>query len=180
MEYVVMALFDEKTNECINMVRKDIKEIAKRELAGGWIPHITLGVYQGTVLEDLKKYVRSFANVQKKIPSTFDVIGQFLHNDQYPETDVFVFIPAQTPELISFYKKFHEKFDNALTEVGRDYLFYGGTSTIHSSVAICDTESFLAVMAVLYEKFKRQKIVITGIRISDMNQNTISEYEFGE
>lgn len=179
MDYVVMALFDSETNEFIKEIRKEIRNNSLMERAGEWVPHITLGVYREEILEDLKEHVREIANTWNVFSTRFDVIGQFLHDEQYTETDVFVFIPALTPEMMEFYKDFHTKYDEYLTEIGEDYRYSGGTPTVHSTVAICDTGSFAKVIKVLYDKFERRNIKITGIQIAEMNKNVVSEYEFG-
>ncbi len=180
MEYVVMAIFDEDTNQYINRKREQIGKIAKKELAGTWIPHITLGVYKEDKIDDIIKYTKDFSLKRKKIYTSFDSIGQFLHNQKYLTTDVFYLMPASTQGLLEMYTEYHAKYEEQLSELGQDYRYINGTPTIHCSLAICDVDSYVEVISFLHRDFKQKKIEIIGIQIADMNKNVVAEYLFEE
>lgn len=175
-----MALFDDVTNQRILKLRKEINEISEEEFAGSWVPHITLGVYGEEILDELVSYTKEFSKNRSIVSSSFNTIGQFLHNEKYPRTDVFYLAPAIPQNLTDFYASFHKRFENNLSELGRDYLYYGGFPTIHSTVAICDVESFVKVISFMHQNFSPISFEIVGIQVSDMEKNVLCTYYFSK
>ena len=180
IDFVVMAVFDEVSSRHITCMRDKIRGIAVKELAGEWIPHITLGVYRGDKLQEVLEYTNKFSEGRKSISCFFNSVGQFLHSEKYPKTDVFYLMPACTPELVNLYAEYHEKNDEYLSCLGKDYQYKEGQPTIHCSLSICDVGSFMNVMTFLHRSYVPFCAEIVGIQIADMNKNVISEYKFGE
>lgn len=178
MDYVAMAIFDPKTSDRILSMRLDIKKIVLKENAGTWIPHITLGIYDASSLPTLIEHTRWISSSHQCIHTFFSSIGQFFHSPLYPSTDVFYLAPALPPDLVSLYADFHSTLEDGLTLLGQDYRYYGGTPTLHCTLAICDTQSFKAAVSYLYDNFATFPVTIIGIQITDMEQNVISTLYF--
>lgn len=180
MDYVAMAIFDKKTSDIILSMRSDIQKIVIKENAGTWIPHITLGIYNANSLPTLIAHAKLIASSKQCIHTSFSSIGQFLHSPLYPDTDVFYLVPALPPDFVSLYANFHSSLEDELTLLGQDYRYYDGTPTLHSTLAICDTQSFKTVASYLYDNFTAFPVTIIGIQIADMEQNAISTVYFSD
>ena len=178
-DYVAMLVFDPDTSSAILAHRRRIRERCRIELAGDWIPHITLGVYREEALPFLIRMAHTVAAQASPIPICFSVCGSFFHSPKYPRTDVLCLLPSLPVSLTALYAGFHEENDGLLTETGRDYrLAEDGQPTLHSTLAICDTESYGSVSTYLYETFREMRAVITGIRIYNMEKELILDLPF--
>ena len=176
MNYVAMLTFDDQTASAILQMRKDISKLCIAETAGTWAPHITLGVYDPSCLPQLISHARSVALSFHRIPFQFQVCGNFLHSDLYPDTDVFCLLPSLPLPLTELYRCFHEKNEEFLTGCGKDYQLLGnGQPTLHSTLAICDTSSYFPVSSYLYDHFRKIDALITEIQILSMEQELISK-----
>lgn len=173
-----MAIFDEKTNQYVEKIQEQIFKIVGGELANTWIPHITIGVYKDEKIDEIIKYTREISLNRKVVRSSFDSVGQFMHNEKYKKTDVFCLMPAITAGLIELYKEYHSMYEEQLSELGQDYRYVNGTPTIHCSLAICKMENFMKVISYLHQNFERKEINIIGIQIADMNKNLIAKFLF--
>ncbi len=178
-EYVAMLVFDADASELILSHRREIRGRCQYELAGDWIPHITLGIYREEALPSLICMAESVAAQYADFPICFSVCGSFFHSPKYPCTDVLCVLPSLPVSLTTLYARFHEENDRFLTETGKSYgLADNGQPTFHSTLAICDTQSYGSVSAYLYETFREFQATVTGICIYTMEKELILDRPF--
>ena len=176
MCYVAMLTFDEETSSTLLHLRREISGLCATETAGAWIPHITLGIYGTESHLKLVSHAQTVASEFHQIRFQFQAYGSFPHSSLYPNTDVFCLFPSLPLNLTALYRRFHERNEEELTELGNDYqLFENGQPTLHSTLAICDTSSYINVSAYLYKNFKKMDAVITKIQIQNMEKDLIWE-----
>ena len=175
IDIVVMACFDDETNKQLMNYRIELSKILNSELAGSWIPHITLGCYRlnDNALNEIIKWIEYLSSKTKVIDFKFDSIGTFLHNEKYPKTDVIYAAPTIPKELYNFYCKYHEKFDEYSSEVGKNYSMINGQPTIHSTITICNKDEYKTAIDFIWLNFKPMVSKINNIKIYKMNKELI-------
>lgn len=171
----VMACFDNETNKNLMDYRIELSKILKEELAGSWIPHITLGCYElnDSKIKELIDWVEYLSSKTKVIEFKFNSIGTFLHNEKYPKTDVIYAAPTIPKKLYELYCDYHKKFDEYSSEVGRDYSMINGQPTIHSTITICNKNEYKKAIDFIWTNFKPMISKIKSIKIYKMNKELI-------
>lgn len=178
-EIVVMACFDENTSNILMSYRKDLTNILEKEMAGDWIPHITLGCYimNEKKLQELINWINEIANDTAPIEIEFNSVGTFFHSEKYPNTNVIYAAPSIPKELYSLYIQYHSKFDEYSSSVGNDYSMIKGQPTIHSTITMCDKNEYLKAINYMWDNFKQINSKINSIKIYKMNKELIESID---
>jgi 2'-5' RNA ligase len=107
--YAVIALLDEKTEEKIKEIWKELKEKSISYYADeveNRRPHITLASYLDINLSKMKKEMDNYFDNQSAISVTFQTLGSFLNSS------TLIYLPTVTRELLEFHAKYHEHFQD--------------------------------------------------------------------
>lgn len=178
-EIVVMACFDENSSDTLMNYRKDLTNILEKEMAGDWIPHITLGCYlmEKKDIQNLIDWVQELANNTEVINIEFNSVGTFFHTEKYPNTNVIYVAPSIPKELYSLYCQYHSKFDEYSSSVGNDYSMINGQPTIHSTITMCNKNEYIKAINYMWENYKPINSSINSIKIYKMNKELIKSID---
>lgn len=105
--YALIALFDEKTEQAIKEIWKDLKENSISSYAyevEDRRPHITLASYNDINMPEFVKQLDEFYNDKPTLDITLNSIGSFLNSG------ALFFSPTVTRPLIEFHSNHHKYF----------------------------------------------------------------------
>ncbi|MBR6504157.1 MAG: hypothetical protein IKT41_00250 [Clostridia bacterium] len=179
-EIVVMACFDDNTNKTLMNYRKDLSGILNKEMAGDWIPHITLGCYSldDNKVQELILWIKEITCKISPINIEFNSVGTFYHSEKYPNTNVIYAAPSIPKKLYDLYCEYHSKFDEYSSSIGEDYSMIIGQPTIHSTITICDKDEYLKAIKYIWNNFKQINTEINCIKVYNMNKDLITTVDF--
>lgn len=103
--YGLIAIFDEKTEQVIKDIWKELKEKSISSYAyevENRRPHITLASYNHIIKTEFIKQMDEFYNDKPTIDITFNSIGSFLNSG------ALFFSPTVTRELMEFHSNHHK------------------------------------------------------------------------
>jgi 2'-5' RNA ligase len=159
--YVVIARFDNETNEKLNTLRKHLCEEGYIKAISEWPPHITIAAYENVDIHALLQWTEEFS----KKYLTFDVmlasLGVLPPGGERTETAVLYASPSQSIDLIEFYYAFHEKLDEHCGNLGWWYSKKFGYPAIHSTIGIFEVAQMQKAMELIFEQriFGKAKII---------------------
>lgn len=139
-------LFDEKSNRKFEEIKKALKKSKVRIL--GLPLHITLGMYEDVSKEEFIDYMDNFSMNNESFSINFNHIGLF-------SLDTLFIEPSSSFELLNFYMKFHEKYDNNCTEAGYYYTLKSKCFVPHATAAISsEPENTLNALKIISDSFE--------------------------
>ncbi|WP_053217204.1 2'-5' RNA ligase family protein [Virgibacillus senegalensis] len=106
--YALIALFDKKTETCIENIWQELKERSISSYAyevEDRKPHLTLASYHVLKVEEFKQQMESTYKKQPILEIKFNTIGSFLNSR------TLIFSPNVTKELIELHERHHQDFE---------------------------------------------------------------------
>ena len=76
-DYVVIARFDDETDEKFNNLRKHLQVKGYINTISYWPPHITVAAYEGAPLDELLQWTGDFTKKYLQVDISFSSLGIF-------------------------------------------------------------------------------------------------------
>ncbi|WP_164669508.1 2'-5' RNA ligase family protein [Virgibacillus doumboii] len=117
--YGFIAIFDEKTEQLVMEIWKELKEKSISTYAyevENRIPHITLASYNDLNIKDFIEQLDIFYGDKPAIDLSFNTIGSFLNSG------ALFFQPIVTKDLIEFHYSYHKYFEKFNDDTNSLYL----------------------------------------------------------
>jgi hypothetical protein len=149
--YVVVARFDNKTTDKLNVLRKLLYETGYMASVSEWPPHITIAAYEGDNINLLLTRTKEFSEKHPAFEIMLPSLGILPPGGEHPDTAVLYVSPAQTKKLIDFYYAFHEKLDEYCGKLGWLYSARFGHPVMHSTIGIFKVAQLQKAIEIIFE-----------------------------
>lgn len=180
-KHVVIARFDQKTDELFNQWKSEAEAIQNRlyDESSAWPAHMTIAAYEGMDESLLREWTYKYTRANHVLNIRFASLGVFAHGKAF-DTDVIYVNPCTSLELVKFYYGFHERYDEFCGNYGRGYSSKEGMPVFHSTITVCNMDRFNPI----FDKLRDEFFVVNGKIIAlEVYQNPykfIGRYELNE
>lgn len=165
MPYAVEMTFDEKSNDAVIGIWKQLSEynVCNYMYNSGSIPHITLGIFEEYDIREFEKRIQIFIKEINRIKIKLASIGTF------PTDERVIFLaPVVSNEVLQIHNKFNEVFSDYKGEKWSHYL--PGNWFPHCTIAINLTnEKFMQAIDLLKNKYKPLEVEICKISLVEFH-----------
>lgn len=148
--YVVIARFDNETNEKMSTLHKHLCVEGCVETISEWPPHITLAAYESISISALLQWTERFTQKRSPFEVMFASVGILPPGGEHTNTVVLYASPSQSADLISFYYAFHEELDEYCGDLGWWYSKKCGYPVIHSTIGFVSVLSIQKTMELIF------------------------------
>ena len=176
-DYVVIARFDDETDEKLNSLRKRLQEKGYIKTISDWSPHITIAAYEGIPLDALLQWTDDFAKKYLPFDVSFSSLGIFPPTGEHMEAAMLFASPSQSKYLMEFYYAFHEKLDEYCGNLGWLYSMKFGHPAIHSTIGIVDVVSMQKAIEMILEHKIFEKVTINALEIYTYPMELVQRFE---
>ncbi len=175
-DYVVIARFDEKTENMILDLRKILRE--KGFSVSDFPPHITLAAYENVEEEKVCAWVSEFSenkSVQKTAFKSISILppGKKVNT----QTAVLCFDPAHSKSFVDFYYSFHAKLEEYCTGIGAYNSISHGFPVIHSTIAIVDVKDIQEALKHVFAHCVFNEVLLVALEIYIYPLRLIKRFE---
>jgi len=147
-DYVVIARFDEETDEKITHLRELLTDAGYP--VSQWPPHITLAAYENFDEKLLRAWTSEFSSRHKKISVALASLSVFPPGGGQTETAVLCLNPAHSKSLVDFYYEFHARYDEYCTGIGWFYSLSFGNPVIHATIGTIRVNELQKAMELVF------------------------------
>jgi len=176
-DYVVIARFDDETDDKLNSLRKRLHEEGYMETISDWSPHITIAAYEGVPLDTLLQWTDDFSTKYLQFDVSFSSLGILPPNEEHMDSAVLFASPSQSKYLLEFYYAFHEKLDEYCGNLGLLYSMKFGHPVIHSTIGIVDVVSMQKAIEMIFEHKIFEVATITSLEVYTYPMELVQRFE---
>ena len=150
--YIVVARFDEATENKLNTLRTHLCEADCMKDISPYPPHITIAAYEDVELDALLHWTGEFTKKYAALEILISSLGVLPPGGEHTETAVLYASPSPSKGLIDFYYAFHENLDEFCGSIG---WMYSAKSVhpyaIHSTIGIFEIAQLQKAMEIIFE-----------------------------
>ncbi len=173
--YVVVARFDEKTNNKIARLQESLGRAGYS--ISKWPPHMTIAAYENINEKKLIEWTDDFTSLYKQMKVSFNSLNILPPIGEYNATAVLCLNPAHSKDLIDFYYYFHTKYEEYCTGIGVFNSISNNNPTIHTTICVVKIEDLQGAMKLILSNDIFGNATIIALEVYTYSMQLIKRFD---